>query len=128
MGVLWVNAAGDTVAMPATIVVLALIVLTPIAIRRHWTERGEFIDHHVRAAARFLTTIGVLAVVVIGLPVLVSLPLEEGTNLWSSLMVLPYLATLVLPLVWAFMAVRAAFLAIQARHDPYPKWAVPFPG
>ena len=121
-----VAAAGDAVAIPATVVVLALIALTPVAIRRHWSERGEFIDRHVRAAARFLTTIGVAAVVAIGVPVLISVPLQSGTTLWSSVLVLPFLATLVLPLVWAVMAVRAAVLALLAKSDPYPRWAIPF--
>ena len=125
---MWVAAAGDAVAVPATLIVLTLVALTPIAIHRHWTERGEFIDHHVRAASRFLTTIGVLAVIAIGLPVLVSLPLESGSPLWSSVLVLPFLATLVLPVGWAVMATRAALRAMRAQTQPYPRWAVPFSG
>lgn len=125
IGIQWVQGGGEAVAVPATVIILSLVALTPVAVRRSWQSRGEFIDGHVEAACRFLTTVGFVAVVTIGIPAAISPFLTAGTDLWSSLMVLPYLAGLVLPLAWAYFAVRAAFLAFKGAESPFPAWATP---
>ncbi len=125
LGARWVYAGGDPVAIPATLIVLALIVLTPIAMHRSWQSRGEFIDAHMEASCRFLTAVGAGAALVIGLPALVSWFLPAGTELWSSIMVLPYLGALALPVAWAFFAVRAAVMAVKGAERPFPQWTLP---
>jgi len=125
IGIQWVRGGGEAVAVPATVIILSLVALTPVAVRRSWQSRGEFIDGHVEAACRFLTTVGLAAVVTIGIPTAISPFLTAGTDLWSSLMVLPYLAGLVLPLGWAYFAMRAAFLAFTGADSPFPAWATP---
>ena len=124
IGISWVLAAGDPVAVPATLVVLSLVVLTPLAVRRAWSSRGNFVDLHTKAACRFLTSVGSAAVVIIGIPALISLFLPSGTELWSSLLVLPYLGALALPVGWAFFSLRAAWLAFKEIDRPYPEWMV----
>lgn len=124
LGVLWVGAAGEVVAAPAAIVVLSLMVLGPIAVRRHWNRRGQFVDDHVRAACRFLTSVGFAALLTVGLPVLISWPLESGSVVWAGLLVLPAVMMLALPVTWAFFAGRAAVRAWRGLTDPYPPWAI----
>lgn len=125
IGAQWVLAGGDPVAIPATLIVLSLVVLTPIAIQRSWSSRGEFVDSHVKAACRFLTSIGLAAVLVIGIPTAISPFLPSGTQLWSSLLVLPYLAALALPIAWTFFSIRAALITVKGKTEPYPGWTVP---
>ena len=84
-----------------------------------------YIDNHMEAACRFLTTVGLAAVVVIGLPAAVSPFLPAGTELWSSVMVLPYLGALALPVTWAFFAMRAAVMAVKGIDPPFPQWMIP---
>jgi len=125
IGVRWVEAGGDPVAIPATLIVLSLVALTPLAMHRSWHSRGAFIDTHMEAACRFLTVIGAGAVLVIGLPAMISWLLPSGTELWSSVTVLPYLGALVLPTVWAFFALRAAVIATKGAETPFPQWMLP---
>jgi len=125
IGARWVLAGGDPVAIPATLIVLSLVALTPIAMRRSWSSRGEFIDSHMEAACRFLTSLGVAAVVVIGIPAAISPFLPSGTELWSSVLVLPYLGALALPVAWTFFSTRAALIALKGTEQPYPGWTVP---
>jgi hypothetical protein len=125
VGVRWVQAGGDVVAVPATLIILSLVVLTPLAMHRSWQSRGEFVDAHVEAACRFLTAVGAGAALIIGLPALVSWVLPSGTELWSSVMVVPYLGALAVPVVWAFFALRAAALAFAGAETPFPQWILP---
>jgi len=125
LGVLWVEAGGEPVAVPATLIVLSLVALTPLAMHRSWHSRGPFIDAHIEAACRFLTAIGAGAVLIIGLPSMITWLLPSGTGLWSSVMVLPYLGALALPVGWAFFAVRAALIAIKGADTPFPQWMLP---
>ncbi|MBT8163967.1 MAG: hypothetical protein HKO63_05660 [Acidimicrobiia bacterium] len=122
VGVRWVQAGGEPVAIPATLIVVSLVVLTPLAMHRSWHSRGEFIDSHVEAACRFLTVVGTGAALVIGLPALVAWLLPSGTELWSSVMVLPYLGALAIPVAWAFFAMRAAVMAFNGAETPFPRW------
>ncbi len=124
IGARWVQAGGEAVAVPPTLIVLALVVLTPLAIDRSWTSRGEFVDRHMQAGRRFLTTLGLTAAVVIGLPASVTWLLPVGSELWSSLMVVPYLGALAIPVGWAFFAARAAILAMRGAGEPFPRWMV----
>ncbi len=124
IGARWVHAGGDPVAIPATLIVLSLLVLTPLAMQRSWVSRGEFIDHHMEAACRFLTSIGLAAVAIIGLPAAISQLLPASTELWASVMVLPYLGALALPVTWAFFALRAAVLASKGASSPFPDWMI----
>lgn len=124
IGSQWVHAAGEPAALPATIIILALVALTPLAVSRSWQSRNNFLDGHVRAAARFLASVGVAAAFVIGLPGLVAWFLPAGTVAWTSVLVLPYAAAVALPVTWAFLAVRAAVVALQGHDDPYPGWTV----
>jgi hypothetical protein len=125
VGAQWVLAGGDPVAVPATLIVLSLVALTPIAMRRSWSSRGDFIDSHVEAACRFLTSLGLAAVLVIGIPAAISPLLPSGTQVWSSVLVLPYLGALALPVAWMFFSARAALIALQGTDRPYPNWTVP---
>jgi hypothetical protein len=125
IGIRWVLAGGDPVAIPATVIVLSLLVLTPPAVRRGWSSRGEFIDLHMEAACRFLTSVGLAGVVIIGIPAAISPFLPSGTELWSSLLVLPYLGALALPVAWTFLSTRAAIIAFRGADRPYPEWTVP---
>ena len=125
VGVRWVEAGGEPAAVPATLIVLSLVALTPLAMHRSWHSRGSFIDAHMEAACRFLTAIGAGAVLIIGLPAMLSWLLPSGTELWSSVMVLPYLGALALPVGWAFFALRAAVIAIKGADTPFPQWMLP---
>jgi len=125
LGVLWVEAGGEPVAVPATLIVLSLLALTPLAMHRSWQSRGSFIDAHMEAACRFLTVIGAGAVLIIGLPAMISWLLPSGTEPRSGIMVLPYLGALALPVGWAFLALRAAVIAIKGVDTPFPQWMLP---
>jgi len=125
IGARWVLAGGDPVAIPATLIVLSLVVLTPMAVHRGWSSRGEFVDSHIEAACRFLTSVGLAGVVVIGIPAAISPFLPAGTEMWSSLLVLPYLGALALPVAWTFFSARAALIALRGTDGPYPEWTVP---
>lgn len=120
IGIRWVQAGGDPVAIPATLIILSLVVLTPLAMHRSWRSRGEFIDSHMEAACGLLTMIGVGAALGIGLPAMISRLLPSGTELWSSIMVLPYLGALALPVAWAFFALRAAAMAFNGSKATSP--------
>ncbi len=123
IGIGWVRAAGEDVAVPQTLIVLSLLVLAPIAVKRSWHTRGRFVDHHVYAASDFLTQLAVAATVVIGVPVLISWPMSSGTEVWRSLLVLPYLGAIGLPIAWTFFAGKAAITAARGLEEPYPRWA-----
>ena len=125
IGTRWVLAGGDPVAVPETLIVVSLLVLTPLAVHRGWSSRGEFIDHHIEASCRFLTSVGLAGVVVIGIPAAISPFLPSGTELWSSVLMLPYLGALALPVGWAFFSTRAAVMALKGTGEPYPPWTVP---
>jgi hypothetical protein len=92
---------------------------------RSWQSRGSFIDAHMEAACRFLTVIGAGAVLIIGLPAMISWLLPSGTEPRSGIMVLPYLGALALPVGWAFFALRAAVIAIKGVDTPFPQWMLP---
>ena len=124
VGVQWVRAGGEAASVPATLIILSLVVLTPIAMQRSWKSRGEFVDTHMQAACGLLTAVGLGAVLVIGLPALFSWLLPSGGELWSSTMVLPYLGALALPVMWAFFAFRAAATAFRGSRTPIPRWLV----
>ncbi len=125
IGAQWVLAGGDPVAIPATLIVLSLVALTPIAMQRSWSSRGELIDSHMDAACRFLTSLGLAAVLVIGIPAAISPFLPSSTEVWSSVLVLPYLGALALPIAWTFFSTRAALVTLQGTDQPYPEWTVP---
>lgn len=130
VGITWIEAGGEPVSVPATVIILSLVVLTPLAVGSHWRSREEFLDAHVHITCRFLTSLGVAGLLLIGLPALISWALPAGTDLWGTITVLPYLSTMVLAVLWVFFEVRAALLAIRGSSDPYPEWftAVPLIG
>lgn len=125
LGVGWLKGGGDLVAVPHTLIVFSLVVLTPLAMHRNWVSRGDFVDTHIEAACRFLTGLALATVVVIGLPAAVSWLLPAGAGWWSNLMALPYIGALVIPVTWSFMAVRAAIMAFRGIDTPFPQWLLP---
>ena len=116
VGVRWVRAGGEPAVVPATLIVLSLVVLAPLAVHRSWESRGTFVDEHVEAACRMLTVLGVAGTGVIGLPAAASWALPSGTELWRSLLVLPFLGAIALPVAWGFFAFRGAITALGGRR------------
>ena len=79
----------------------------------------------MEAACRLLTAVGVGAALMIGLPALFSWFLTPGTELWSSVTVLPYLGALSVPRVWAFFASRAAAMALRGTETSSSRRLLP---
>lgn len=127
VGITWIEAGGEPVSVPATVIILSLVVLTPLAVGSHWRSREEFLDAHIRITCRFLTALGVAGLLLVGVPALVSWALPAGTDLWGAVTVLPYLSTMVLAVLWVFFEVRAALLAVRGSSDPYPDWFTSVP-
>lgn len=121
VGTRWVLASEDPVTIPATLIVLSLVVLTPLAVQHGWSSRGEFIDSHVKAACRFLTSVGLAGVVVIAVPAAMAPFLPSG----NAMLVLPYVGAVALPVAWALFSIRATALALKGTDHPYPRWTVP---
>ena len=127
LGITWIEAGGEPVSVPATVIVLSLVVLTPLAVGAHWRSRNEFLDAHIRITCRFLTSLGVAGLLLVGLPTVVSWALPSGTDLWGTITVMPYLSTMVLSVLWVFFEIRAALLAMRGSDDPYPEWFTTVP-
>jgi uncharacterized Tic20 family protein len=122
VGISWIEAGGEPAAVPVTFTIIAVVVLAPITIGAHWRSRNPFVDAHIRIICRFMTSLGLAGLLLVGVPALISWALPSGADLWGAVTVLPYLSTMVLSVLWVFFEIRAALLAMRGSDDPYPEW------
>jgi hypothetical protein len=126
-GISWIEAGGEPLAVPVTLTIIAVVVLAPITIGVHWRSRKPFVDAHIHIICRFMTSLGLAGLLLVGVPALVTWALPSGTDLWGVVPVAPYLSTMVLSVLWVFFEIRAALLAMRGSDDPYPEWFTSVP-